>query len=101
MKFSVSLCFPLKVSGFSYLIVFDSVDEVYGYYYKVPGPASAIGYYMYMSEYELGSTSSTGSSLILLSIDKQLEVVVPLDAEPKYSSSSCIASFCSVVLRYG
>jgi hypothetical protein len=52
MKFSVSECLPLKVTGFSYLTVGND-DEVlyyydyyycYDYYEVVPGPASATGY---------------------------------------------------------
>ena len=48
MKFSTSLCFPLKVSGFSYFMF-----NYYGIcyynigYYKLLGPASATGYCYY------------------------------------------------------
>ena len=49
MKFSTSICLPLKVVGFSYLM-FNGYYWVVYYntgYYKILGPASATGCYYY------------------------------------------------------
>ena len=48
MKFSTSLCFPLKVSGFSYfMLCYYGICCYCICYYKLLGPASATGCYYY------------------------------------------------------
>ena len=95
MKFLVSLCFPLKVSGFSNLIADEGTEcvDTVGCW-LVLGPASAIGYYIDAVVTINSSGSISPYYGMLLSKEQQVEVVVPLDIEPKYSSNSCIASLC-------